>query len=178
MSRSAGQPKASQLARIPGVELRVLVPDRWLEYGQWKKAQKPLDAQLDLRAGKVMWPWAGPAQWYAHWYPRLAPMLREFQPEVIDLWEEPWGLVSAHACWLRDRIVPGAKIIAETEQNIDKSLPPPFEAFRSYTLRRADFAVGRNREALQVLERKGYGGPSQVVSNAVDAELFRPLGCQ
>jgi len=174
-SRTAGQPKASRLARIDGVELRVLVPDRWRAYGKWEKAQKPLDSGLDLRVGKAMWPWAGPGQWYAHWYPRLAPMLNEFQPDIIDLWEEPWGLVSAHACWLRDMVVPHAKIITETEQNIDKVLPPPFEAFRSYSLRHADFAIGRNREALQVLEGKGYSGPSEVVPNAVDAEMFRPL---
>jgi glycosyltransferase involved in cell wall biosynthesis len=174
-SRTAGQPKAARLARVPGLHLRVLVPDRWLEYGEWKRAQRPLDGALDLRVGKVLWPWAGPAQWYAHWYPRLAPIMREFQPDIIDLWEEPWGLVSAQACWLRDRLVPHAKIIAETEQNIDKVLPLPFEAFRSYTLGRADFAIGRNREALQVLGRKGYSGPSEVVPNAVDAELFRAL---
>lgn len=174
-SRHAGQPKAAHLAQMPNVELRVLVPDRWFEYGQWKHAQKPLQSTLDLQAGKVLWPWAGPAQWYLHWYPRMAQMIRQFQPDIIDVWEEPWGLVSVQTCWLRDRFAPRARIIVETEQNILKTLPPPFEQFRSYTLRRADFAIGRNRESLQVLREKGYNGPSQVVPNAVDAELFRPL---
>ena len=94
---------------------------------------------------------------------------------MIDLWEEPWGLVSAHACRLRDRLLPACKVVSETEQNIDKRLPPPFEAFRSYTLRRADFLVGRSAEAVAVARSKGYAGPSAVVPNAVDAELFRPM---
>jgi glycosyltransferase involved in cell wall biosynthesis len=174
-SRSAGQPKAEYLSRMPDVQLRVLVPDRWMEYGQWKKAQLPINSDLDLRVGKVYWPWAGPAQWYAHWYPRMASILRQFQPDVIDLWEEPYGLVSAHTCWLRNQLLPHAKIVAETEQNINKNLPPPFEQFRSYTLRNANFAVGRNREAIEILRDKGYSGEARVVPNAVDAELFRPL---
>ena len=125
--------------------------------------------------GKALWAWSGKGQWYLHWYPRLAQVLRSFQPDIIDLWEEPWGLVSAHTCFLRDRIVPRAKIISETEQNIVKTLPPPFESFRSYTLKRADFCVARNNEAVEVLRAKGFAGETRVVPNAVDAELFRPL---
>ncbi len=174
-SRREGQPKAEQLSRIPGMELRVLVPDRWHEYSAWRKAQVPENAGYEYEVGKVRWPWSGPAQWYLHWYPALAETLREFQPDIIDLWEEPWGLVSAHTAWLRNRLVPHAKIISETEQNIAKRLPPPFEAFRSYTLSRADFVVGRSAEAIDNLRAKGYGGPAAAVPNAVDTELFRPL---
>lgn len=102
-------------------------------------------------------------------------MLREFKPDVIDLWEEPWGLVSAHAVKLRNQLLPSARLITETEQNIDKALPFPFERFRSYTLRHADFAVGRNAESIEIIRRKGFAGPAEVVPNAVDAELFRPM---
>ena len=105
-------------------------------------------------------------------------MLREFRPDIIDLWEEPWGLVSAQACRLRNRLLPQAKIISETEQNIAKTLPPPFEGFRAYTLRNADFVVGRNQEAVAILRAKGYHGPACVVPNAVDAGLFRPMDKQ
>ncbi len=170
-----GQPKAWQLAQIPGVELCVLTPDRWFLYGDWKYAQPPQNAPFRFVVGKTLWSWSGKGQWYLHWYPGLARLLRSFQPDVIDLWEEPWGLVSAHACWLRDRIVPHAKIVSETEQNILKTLPPPFEAFRSYTLKRADFCVARNNEAVEVLRAKGFGGETRVVPNAVDAELFHPM---
>jgi glycosyltransferase involved in cell wall biosynthesis len=174
-SRTEGQPKAERLARIPGVDLRVLVPDRWLHYGSWRAAQAPEDGAFTYEIGRVAWPWTGPAQCYLHWYPRLGELLRSFKPDIIDLWEEPWGLVSAHACRLRERLLPGARIITETEQNIDKRLPPPFEQFRAYTLRHADFAIGRNTEALALLRAKGYRGPAEVVPNAVDAQLFRPL---
>lgn len=174
-SRGEGQPKAEQLARLPDVELCVLTPNRWLHYGQWRAAQRPENASFNFHVGRVMWPWGGPAQNYLHWYPRLDCLLRSFRPDVIDLWEEPWGLVSAHAVLLRNCLLPQARIVLETEQNLDKVLPLPFEKFRSYTLKQADFLVGRSEEAVEVARVKGYEGAAQSVPNAVDAALFRPL---
>lgn len=174
-SRTEGQPKAHELAAIPGIELKVLVPDRWRHYGAPRGADVPTAPAFDFHLGKVRFPWAGPAQFYLHYYPGLKRILRDFRPDIIDLWEEPWALVSAHACRLRNRVLPGAKIISETEQNIDKRLPFPFERLRRYSLRNADFVVGRNRESIDVVRRKGYAGPAEVVPNGVDAELFRPM---
>ena len=175
-SRSEGQPKAFHLARMSEIRLKVITPERWLHYGAWRRADIPSgEDALDLEVAKVRWPWAGPAQFYLHWYPQLKRILRDFRPDVIDLWEEPWGLVSVQACRLRNRFLPHARIVSETEQNINKTLPFPFEHFRSYTLRNADYAVGRSAEAVKILRDKGYKGPAEVVPNAVDDELFRPL---
>jgi glycosyltransferase involved in cell wall biosynthesis len=179
-SRTFGQPKAEILGRMPGLEVRVLIPDRWREYGKWVQADPPeqpgfAQRGVNYQVGKVRWPWTGPGQSYLHWYPELKQILEEFRPNVIDLWEEPWSLVSAHTCWLRNRILPEAVIITETEQNVNKGLPFPFEQFRSYTLRNAAFAVGRNAESLLILRRKGFSGAAEVVPNGVDAGLFRPM---
>lgn len=174
-SRSEGQPKALELARL-GHDVTVIVPRRWKHYGKWRAPEKPdADAGFRWMPLEARWPWCGPAQSYLHFYPRLGRVLRDWQPDVIDLWEEPWSLVSAHACFLRDRLCPDTPIVSETEQNIDKSLPPPFETFRSYVLGRANFVVGRNAEAIEIVRRKGFGGSTRVVPNAVDAALFRPL---
>ena len=177
-SPSEGQPKAECLAQMPGVDLRVVIPDRWMHYGHWRQARIVENAVCAYQIERVALPWAGPAQYYMHWYPRLAALMREFQPDIIDLWEEPWNLLSAHVCRLRRCLLPQARIVVETEQNINKTLPFPFEACRAYTLRHADYAVGRSAEALNVLRAKGYAGPARVVPNAVDATLFRPLDRQ
>jgi glycosyltransferase involved in cell wall biosynthesis len=173
-SRTEGQPKAHYLGATPDIELCVLVPDRWKRYGAWRAAQPPESPNFDFRIGRIACPWSGPGQTYLHHYPALPKLLREFKPDVIDLWEEPWSLVSAHTCYWRDRICPGAKIISETEQNIDKKLPFPFEPFRAHVLKKADFVVGRNTEAIEIVRRKGYTGRHQVVPNAVDTTLFGP----
>ncbi len=174
-SRTEGQPRAQALGRIGGLELLLLTPERWMHYGSWRRAQRPLQPSFGFLSSRIALPWLGPIQNYAHFYPALGAVLQRFRPEIIDLWEEPWGLVSAQAAWLRERLLPRSKLVVETEQNISKRLPPPFEALRSYTLKRADFAVARSFEAAQVLRGKGYGGPLEVVPNCVDAELFRPL---
>lgn len=174
-SFTEGLPKAQFIGQNEDVELRVLVPDRWNHYGQMRRPEKPAHPSYRHQVGRVMWPWVGPAQFYAHWYPALPALLRRFQPDIIDLWEEPWSLVSAQTCFLARKLVPNAKIIAETEQNIDRILPPPFETFRRYTLQNTDFLVGRNAESIEHLKRKGYGGAARVVPNAVDIELFGPL---
>ena len=51
-SRTEGQPKAHFLGRMPGVELRVLVPRRWKHYGRWRQPEPPLEAaQLVAHGG-------------------------------------------------------------------------------------------------------------------------------
>jgi glycosyltransferase involved in cell wall biosynthesis len=174
-SKTEGQPKAELLGRIPGVDLKVLSPDRWRHYGTWRKAQPPESASFQFEAGRVRFPWVKGAGWYLHYYPNLRRTLEEFKPDIIDVWEEPWGLTSAHTCWMRNRVCPNARIITETEQNLDKKLPFPFENWRRYTLKNASFAVGRSAEAVAVLRNKGYTGPAEVVANAVDSEVFRKL---
>jgi glycosyltransferase involved in cell wall biosynthesis len=180
-SRTEGQPKAHALAKLPDIDLHLLTPQRWMHYGQWREAEPPVGGgggvgcRFETTIAPVRFGWVGPAQYFLHYYPSLPRILRSFRPDVIDLWEEPWGLVSARTCRLRNKLLPTAKIVSETEQNINKVLPFPFEAFRRYTLQQADYVVGRNRESIDVVRSKGYKGPAEVVPNAVDMELFRPL---
>ena len=174
MSRTAGQPKAHCLAAFPDLDLTVLVPDQMRTYGQWHEAEAPLTPNFRYVVGKTRWH-SVLNQWYLqHYTDALARVLRETQPDIVDIWEEPWGLACAQAVFLTRRICPRAKIIVETEQNIYKRLPPPFWQFQAYSLRHADFVVARNEEAVSVIRRKGYRGPAAVVPNAVDCHLFRP----
>ena len=173
-SRTEGQPKAFELAKL-GIELCVVVPRQWMHYGQWRAAQVPDHAPFRFEVLDAKWAWCGPAQSYLHFYPGLGALISEFKPDVIDLWEEPWSLVSLRTLKLREQLCPNVPVVSETEQNIDKTLPPPFEPIRSRVLKKADFVVGRNEESLKIVARKGFRGQSRVVPNAVDAELFRPL---
>lgn len=174
--RNEGQPKAMRIAEFPDIELKVLVPDRYFVEGRTlRRPDPPENPAYSYQVGKVLWPWTGPGQWYLHWYPGLAGILRSFRPDVIDLWEEPWGMLSVETCFLRNLLLPNTRIISETEQNVDKKLPFPFEQFRRYTLRHADFVIGRNAEAVEITRRKGYRGPAAVAPNGVDTGVFKPM---
>jgi len=144
-------------------------------YGRWQAAERPEKPNFRYVVGRTRWR-SVLNQWYLqHYTEATARVLRETQPDVVDIWEEPWGLACAQAVRLTRRLCPQAKIVVETEQNIFKRLPPPFHQFQDYSLRRADFVVARNQEAVGVVRRKGYLGPADVVPNAVDCDLFRPL---
>ena len=173
--RNEGQQRAQQLGQIAGIDLRVIAPDRWREYDRWREAQAPENPSYTFQVEKIRFPWSGPGQWYLHYYPGLGKTLQSFRPDIIDVWEEAWGLVSAHTCWLRNRLLPSAKILSETEANIPRTHPFPFKQFRSYSLKNTDYAVARQTEGVEVLRAKGYTGPVEVIGNAVDADLFRPL---
>jgi glycosyltransferase involved in cell wall biosynthesis len=173
VSREAGQARCMPLIGSSDVQCRLLVPHRWKSYGVWQTPEASADPRLHVQVGKVMWPWTGPGQWYLHWYRDLARIFREFRPDVIHLWEEPWGLVAVQAARLRNRWLPATRLIVETEQNINKNLPFPFEWFRSVTLRSADFLVARSHEASAVARAKGYEGPSGIVGYGIDPNVFK-----
>jgi glycosyltransferase involved in cell wall biosynthesis len=174
VSRDAGQARCIPLLDHADIQCRLLVPTRWKNNGIWQTPESSANPQLDVQVGKVVWPWTGPGQWYLHWYRDMARIFRDFSPDVVHLWEEPWGLVTAQAAWLRNRWLPGTRLIVETEQNIYKNLPVPFEWFRSVTLRNADFLVARSNEATAVARAKGYAGPAAVVGYGIDPHLFKP----
>ncbi len=173
-STTEGRRKPELISQFDDIEIKVLVPDRWKHYGKWRRADVTSGSSI-FQVERARWPWMGPAQFYLHWYPQLKRILGTFQPDIIDLWEEPWGLVSAHAVKLRNSLFPSVKVISETEQNLNRHLPFPFEFFRRYTLRHADFLIGRSLEAIEVARSKGFQGPACTVPNAVDTTLFSPL---
>ncbi len=170
-----GQAKAEALCKHQDLEILVVTPDRYCEgETHWRYPVPPATTDFQWQVQRVHFPWSGLGKWYLQWYAGLAETVRRFQPDVIDVWEEPWNLLSAQVCLVRKRHCPRAVLISETEQNINRVLPPPFEWFRKYTLREADFLIGRSREAVQVAKNKGYEGPARVVGNGVDTQLFSP----
>ena len=172
-SRAAGRLRYEPLADDPGLELTLVVPERWHEYGSDYRADPPLPG-LDIRVEPVRLLKAGPALWYLHHYAGLGRLLREKQPDVIHLWEEPWSLVAAQAEWLRNRHLPEAALVLETDQNILRKLPPPFEQMRRRMLARTDLLIGRADEALAVSRACGYDGPTEIVEYGADHAVFRP----
>ena len=177
---SEGQAKACALSRFEDLDISILCPDRYREAEvRWRYPQyRPETSDATgyrFETTRVRNAWCGPFKWYLHWYPHLRYRLATLQPDIIDLWEEPWSLLSAQIARLCRTMLPRCRFISETEQNIDKRLPLPFEFFRSATLKQADYVVARNEEAISVVRKKGFGGPAKVVGNGVDTEMFRPL---
>jgi glycosyltransferase involved in cell wall biosynthesis len=173
--RGSGRLRYRPIAAMNRGQLTLVIPARWREYGRLFLAE-PAEPELDIRALKVCFTAAGPAKWYLHFYRGLGRLFRELRPEVIHLWEEPWSLVALQAIVLRDVFFQRTAIVLETEQNILRRLPYPFEQIRRFALRRTDALIARGPDALAVARATGYQGPAVTVEYCVDAAIFNAHG--
>lgn len=169
----AARMRYEALASDPGLDLTLVVPELWHEYGQPEPAE-PSRTPLKVVIQPVRLTRGGPAKWYLHHYPKLRRLLATLRPDVIHLWEEPWSVVALQAVRLRDQILPGAALLLETDQNILRRLPPGFEQIRRYTLARTDLLVARGEEALAVSRASGFNGPHAFVEYGINEQVFYP----
>ena len=171
VSSEAGRLRYPYLAAKNDVELHLIVPAIWKEFGRTIAAEPQREAGFSVHVLPIRLPHAGPMNWYLHFYPALGRLLRELDPDVIHLWEEPWSIVALQAQMLRRR----AALVLEVDQNLLKRLPPPFEAIRKYVLRRTDHVLSRSPDATMVVRARGYAGPVTPIGYGVDAATFTPL---
>lgn len=97
--------------------------------------------------------------------------------DVLDLHEEPGSFAAAQV--LAARWVRGASsvpIVFYSAQNILKRYPPPFRWFERRMLRVAKAAYVCNTEAVEVLRRKGFRGPVDVIPLGVEDRFFAASG--
>lgn len=152
------------------IDLRLVVPRRWREFGRELEAAPAHEAGLKLHAMPIVLPSAGPMGWYLHFYPGLGGLLRRTKPHVLHLWEEPWSFVALQGALLKG----DAALVLEVDQNILKALPPPFESIRRFVLKRCAYVLARSVDAGEVVRACGYAGPIGFIGYGVDATYFRP----
>jgi glycosyltransferase involved in cell wall biosynthesis len=170
VSSEAGRLRYRHLASRKDIELHLVLPSVWKEFGRTIVAEPPQEAEGSVHVLPIRLPHAGPMNWYLHFYPGLRRLLRKLDPDVIHLWEEPWSIVALQAQLLRGR----AALVLEVDQNILKRLPPPFEAIRKYVLRHTDHVLSRSPDATAVVRTRGYRGPVTPVGYGVDLATFTP----
>ncbi len=161
------------LATDKSLDLTLLIPDKWEESGQ-KFTMGSEAGPLNIKVGAVRLQSVPKLNWYAHYYPSLKRLLHEMSPNVLHLWAEPWSILALHSIFLRDRYFPKMAVVLETDQNILRRLPPPFESIRRYNLKRTDMLIARAQEALDVSRACGYAGPSAFVEYVIPTDLFKP----
>jgi glycosyltransferase involved in cell wall biosynthesis len=170
VSSEAGRLRYPFLAARRNVDLHLVLPAVWKEFGRTMVAEPPKQTGFAVHVLPIWLPQAGPMNWYLHVYPGLRRLLRKLDPDVIHLWEEPWSVVALQAQLLKGR----AAVVLEVDQNILKRLPPPFEAIRKYVLGRTDHVLSRSADATMVVRARGYHGPVTPIGYGVDLKTFTP----
>jgi len=167
----AYQQKLAEIAAQPGVEqLTAVVPPMWQEpRGRALALERQPERGYQLRVEPIRFN----GNFHLFHWPGLARVLRQEQPDIVHVDEEPYNLATALATWQARRS--GARSLFFTWQNLRRRYPPPFSLFERYVFRASASAIAGNTEAVEVLRAKGYGGPATVIPQfGVDPSLFSP----
>jgi glycosyltransferase involved in cell wall biosynthesis len=160
------QRKLEELARLPAVELSLVVPPYWRAGHQVLTLQRAYTSGYALR----VLPMAFNGHFHLHFYPGLGGLVQHLRPDIVHIDEEPYNLATFQAMWLAGRN--GAQALFFTWQNLLRHYPIPFSLFERYNLAHAAAAIAGNQEAHDVLRAKGYKGPVSLVPQfGVDPHL-------
>lgn len=163
------QRKLEELAKCPGVELTLVTPPYWLHDNGSKQT---LEKLYTSGYRMVVTPMARNGNYHLHSYPQLGEIMRETQPEIVHIDEEPYNFATFQAMRLARRHK--ARALFFTWQNLYRSYPPPFRQMELYNYKHADAALAGNREAVEVLQRKGYKKKISVIPQfGFDLEIYK-----
>lgn len=164
------QRKLEALAREPDLDLTCIVPPAWLEPGG-----RRIELERSHLHGYrlLVEPIRFNGSFHLFHFPTLGARLREIQPHVVHVDEEPYNLATYLAT--RQALATGARPLFFTWQNLLRRYPPPWRWMEAEVLRRSAYAIVGNAEAEQVLRAKGYRGPSaRIPQFGVDEQHFQP----
>ena len=171
MVTGAYQKKAEELARLPGVELTVVVPPAWQEP---RVGVLQLEQQFTQGYDMVVTEIRFNGHFHYHYYPAIGRIIRDIRPDVFHIDEEPYNYATYHAMKAAQRF--GPKMCFFTYQNIEKRYPPPFSYFERSVYSGVDVGIAANQAALEVIRAKGFQKPSVLIPQfGVDPALYHPM---
>jgi glycosyltransferase involved in cell wall biosynthesis len=153
-----------------GWDVHVACPPAWSEGGSIVTASQDSEVPVHVL------PIHGKRHPILFWYSQrsLRALMRELQPDIVDVHEEPYSLAARGIVRAAAREVPNATIVIYTAQNLYKRYPLFFRRSERKVLRRVAAAYPCSTEAGQVLRRKGYGGRLYVLPLGVSPAPPRP----
>ncbi len=162
------QRKLEELAKCPGVELTLVTPEYWQSDDGSKQV---LERLYTDGYQMIVTPISLNGNFHLHYYPQLGQIMREVQPEIVHIDEEPYNFATYRA--MRLAVQHKARALFFTWQNLYRSYPPPFRQMELYNYRHAAAALAGNRDASEVLKRKGYKGPIHIIPQfGFDTEIY------
>jgi len=163
----AYQKKLEEMAAIPGVDLTVVVPPSWDDPRDPTRLEKVHTQGYELMVTPIVFN----GNYHLHFYPKLKQILRQVQPDIFHIDEEPYNLATFLAMRLAQSV--GAGTVVFSWQNLLRRYPPPFTLMERYVLDHTDTLLVGNSESVKVWERKGYTGPIHLIPQfGVDPAIY------
>ena len=159
------------LARCPGLDMCLLVPDRWPERaGQMVQAEELPGAGFRMfRAPSVF-----TGLYFIYFFPDLLVRLLRLRPDIIYCYEEAHTFIAACVLAIRALFMPRTRVLLYAAQNIRKRYPPPFTMLERFCFRHADAILACGLTVARTLRSKGYRGELRVMPLPTDACAFAP----
>jgi glycosyltransferase involved in cell wall biosynthesis len=167
------QGKLKAIAAYQGLVVGLLAPAHWKSW-EWDR-QLPLDqacSDFEIYPGAVAWSGRGGAYWYAPW--RVWQVLRDFQPDVIQVEEEVFSVCALEfALWARLR---RTALVVFGWENQQRSLSWVRCWIRRFVLDTAALVIAGNQDGAGLLQEWGYRGVVEVMPQmGVDPTVFRAV---
>jgi glycosyltransferase involved in cell wall biosynthesis len=163
----AYQKKLEEMAALEGVKLTVVVPPSWDDPRGFTRLEKVHTKGYELLVTNIIFN----GNYHLHFYPGLKKIVRQVEPDIFHIDEEPYNLATFHAMRLaQSQRVP---TVVFSWQNLWRLYPPPFSWMERYILNRTDALIVGNSEAREVWQRKGYQGPLHLIPQfGVDPTIY------
>lgn len=148
----------------------MIVPERWVEGGKEVIANNLVFSEnCKIVTCKTFVNNHGATYFYKM---SIKKILRDFNPEVIHIHEEPWSLSTLQLIILNKLLKINAKVVIDSAAiNLNKK--PIFNLIELFNYKNSDLTFARNYESKDVLIKRGCSTPIYLLPNGVDTTLFR-----
>lgn len=152
-----------------GVELCVLVPPSWKD----ERGEQPLERVYTDGYILTAIPIRFNGNFHLHHYPTIGQHIRDFQPDIVHIDEEPYNVATWQALYHAKKI--NAKSLFFSWQNIKRDYVPPFRWGEQWVFNNIDYALVGTDDAGEVMRAKGYHGQMATIPQfGTDSDLFKP----
>jgi glycosyltransferase involved in cell wall biosynthesis len=151
------------------VELQVVTTKRWREAEM--DVEVASDDLFQVRSASTHL--SKHIQLFAYDPRPLVAAFREHKPHLIDMNHEPYSVACAEVITLRDRYAAGTPIVMQTNQNIYRRYPVPFNWLEQRAFRKVAAAYVCSETVREVLRAKGFAKPAPIIPFGVDLAAFK-----
>src|SRR5258708_30060805 len=122
------QRKLEEIARLPDVDLTVIVPPSWRDPSGELRLERAYVQGYRLLVEPIRFN----GNFHIYHFPTLARRIHDLRPEVVHIDEEPYNFATWQALWLG--LTSGARILFFSSQHILPRYPLPLTLVARYLL--------------------------------------------
>jgi glycosyltransferase involved in cell wall biosynthesis len=155
------------------VDLCVLVPPSWKD----ERGIQPLERLYTTGYTLADIPIRFNGNFHLHHYPTIGHHIRDFQPDIVHIDEEPYNVATWQALYHAKKA--NAKSLFFSWQNIKRDYVPPFSWGEKWVFNNIDYALVGTDDTGDVMRAKGYQGQMATIPQfGTDSNLFKPADSQ